>query len=136
VPDPLTLEMPREAAYMATARLFAASVARHFGVDEELIPDLKLAISEACAGEILTGTGESEVRISAASENSLLRFEVSQPEATPSPSIAATGNTPSPGETASLGLEIIQALFENAEVVEAPDGGRVLRFGAPTSAPS
>ena len=133
MPDHLTLEMPREAAYMATARLFAASVARHFGVDEELIPDLKLAISEACAGEILSGTGETEVRISAASQNGLLRFEVSQPEETPSPSIAATGNTPSPGETASLGLEIIQALFEDAEVVDAADGGRVLRFGAPTS---
>lgn len=136
MPDHLTLEMPREAAYMATARLFAASVARHFGVDEELIPDLKLAISEACAGEILTGTGESEVRISAAFENSVLRFEVSQPEEMPSPSIAATGNTPSPGETASLGVEIIQTLFEDAEIVDGPDGGRVLRFGAPTSAPS
>lgn len=120
---------------MATARLFGAAVARHYGVDEELIPDLKLAISEACAGEILTGTGRSDVRISASADGKRLLFEVTQPGET-TPSIAAAGDTPSPAETAGLGLEVIRALFEDAEVVDGPDGEKLLRFGAPiTSEP-
>ena len=128
--DNLTLAVPPDAAFMATARLFAAAVARHYGIDEELIPDLKLAISEACAGEILTGSGESDVRISATAEDQRIRFEVTQPPETQAPT-AVTDNTPSPAETAGLGLEVIRALFEDAEVVDGPDGQRLLRFGAP-----
>jgi anti-sigma regulatory factor (Ser/Thr protein kinase) len=130
VSDNLTLAVPPDAAFMATARLFAAAVARHYGVEEELIPDLKLAISEACAGEILTGTGESDVRISATPEGQRIRFEVTQPPESRSPS-AVSEVTPSPAETAGLGLEVIKALFADAEVVNGPDGGRLLRFGAP-----
>jgi anti-sigma regulatory factor (Ser/Thr protein kinase) len=130
VADNLTLAVPPDAAFMATARLFAASVARHYGVDEELIPDLKLAISEACASEILTGGGESDVRISATAEDRRIRFEVTQPPETQPPS-AVADKTPSPAETAGLGLEVIKALFEDADVVDGPNGERLLRFGAP-----
>lgn len=129
--DRLTLEIPPDAAYVATARLFAASVARHFAVDEELIPDLKLAISEACAGDILTGTGGSGIRVSATAGDGRLGFEVTQPEQVEASSEPSTDSTPTPGETAKLALEVIQALFEDAQVVDGPDG-RVIRFGAPT----
>lgn len=128
--DRLTLEIPPDAAYIATARLFAASVARHFAVDEELIPDLKLAISEACAGDILIGGGRSPIHISATAGEDRLGFEVTQP-AEAEPPGAPSESTPTPGETAMLAMEVIQALFENAEVVDGP-GGRVIRFGAPT----
>jgi anti-sigma regulatory factor (Ser/Thr protein kinase) len=130
MPDRLTLEIPPDAAYVATARLFAASVARHFAVDEELIPDLKLAISEACAGDILMGGGASPVRISATAAVGRLGFEVIQPELAEEPG-PASESTPTPGETALLAMEVIQALFEDAEVVDGPEG-RVIRFGAPT----
>jgi anti-sigma regulatory factor (Ser/Thr protein kinase) len=129
VPDRLTLEIPPDPAHVATARLFAASVARHFAVDEELIPDLKLAISEACAGDILTGSGSSRIHISATASEGKLGFEVTQPEQVEEPG-PASESTPTPGETALLAMEVIQALFEDAEVVDGPDG-RVVRFGAP-----
>jgi len=136
VTDRLTLEIPADAAYMATARLFAASVGRHFGVDEELIPDLKLAISEACAGEILIGSGRSEIRIHATAEEGRVRFEVTQPELKGSEPPPAPTATPNPAETAGLGLEVIRALFEDAEVVKGPGESRVLRFAAPTGQPA
>jgi anti-sigma regulatory factor (Ser/Thr protein kinase) len=135
VPDELTLAVPPDAAYMATARLFAAAVARHFGVEDELIPDLKLAISEASAGEILTGAADSDIRISATADEGWLRFEVTQPPDAASPTVASD-STPSPAETAGLGLEVIKALFEDAEVVDGPEGNRVLRFGAPFQEPA
>jgi anti-sigma regulatory factor (Ser/Thr protein kinase) len=131
VVDKLTLAVPPDAAFMATARLFAATVARHYGVDEELISDLKLAISEACAGEILTGTGLSDIRIAATADGRKLRFEVTQPAEIASSIAAATDKTPSPTESAGLGLEVIKALFEDAEVVDGSDGEKLLRFGAP-----
>jgi anti-sigma regulatory factor (Ser/Thr protein kinase) len=130
VPDRLTLEIPPDPAHVATARLFAASVARHFAVDEELIPDLKLAISEACAGDILAGSGSSGIHIAATAGEGRLGFEVTQPAQVEAPG-PASESTPTPGETALLAMEVIQALFDDAEVVDGPDG-RVVRFGAPT----
>ncbi len=54
---------------------------------------------------------------------------MTQPEQVEEPG-PASESTPTPGETALLAMEVIQALFEDAEVVDGPDG-RVVRFGAP-----
>jgi anti-sigma regulatory factor (Ser/Thr protein kinase) len=133
VSDRLTLRIPSDAAYMATARLFAAAVARHFAVDEELIPDVKLAVSEACAAGILLGEGSS-VRITALADGARIRFEVTQPGDLQAGGIQEPSATPDPHQTAGLGLEVIQALFEDAQVVDDPDGGKVIRFAAPAGA--
>jgi anti-sigma regulatory factor (Ser/Thr protein kinase) len=131
VADRLTLKIPSDAAYMATARLFAAAVARHFAVDEDLIPDVKLAVSEACAAGILLGE-DSVVQIAALADGDRVRFEVSQPEVVDAEALAEPSATPDPHQTAELGLEVIRALFENADVVDDPEVGRVIRFAAPS----
>jgi anti-sigma regulatory factor (Ser/Thr protein kinase) len=134
VADRLTLEIPADAAYMAAARLFSAAVARHYAVDEHLIPDVKLAVSEACAAGILLG-GESSVRIAAVADGDRVRFEVTQPEGLEGAALQGDQPaTPDPHQTAELGLEVIRALFEDADVVAGPDGGKVVRFAAPVGA--
>ena len=47
-----TLAIPADPAYVGTVRYFAATIARHEGLPEELIDDLRLAVSEACAEAI------------------------------------------------------------------------------------
>jgi anti-sigma regulatory factor (Ser/Thr protein kinase) len=133
VADRLSLEIPADAAHMATARLFAAAVARHFAVDEELIPDVKLAVSEACAAGILLGEDET-VRIAAVADGGRIRFEVTQPTGVEAAALQEPSATPDPHQTAELGLEVIRALFEDADVVDDPDGGKVIRFAAPAGA--
>jgi anti-sigma regulatory factor (Ser/Thr protein kinase) len=133
VADRLTLEIPADAAYMSAARLFAAAVARHFAVDENLIPDVKLAVSEACAAGILLGE-ESSVRIAAVADGPRVRFEVSQPAGPEVEAVREPSATPDPHQTAELGLEVIRALFEDAHVTDEPDGGKIIRFAAPAGA--
>ena len=115
VADRFTLELPPEPAYVGTARMFVSTLARHFEVSDEVIEDLKLAISEACSRALASEAG---LTIRAWREDGRLRFEVGQGDA------EATGK----GEVdAALSLELIGALFEDAEIAPSP-AGSVLRF--------
>lgn len=125
-----TLELPADPAYMATARLFAWTLARQFGVNEELLEDLKLAISEACIRALTTAEGQP-VAMAAERQGGRLAFQVVQ-GTTPGGGDPAMA-TPTPEEMAAgLSLELITALFDDGEVAE--EGGRsVVRFSVPAA---
>lgn len=52
------LQVPAEAVHMATVRLFVAACCRVLEVDEEVIADVKLAVSEAGAAVVAAGGGD------------------------------------------------------------------------------
>lgn len=116
------LELPPEPAYLATARLFASTVARQLEVDEDRIEDLKLAVSEACTAGMRTGG--KQLRLEATHQDGRLTFEVSlhEPEEDPVPALADDVR-------ATLGTGLIEALFEGTEILPLRGGGRVIRFG-------
>jgi anti-sigma regulatory factor (Ser/Thr protein kinase) len=122
-PPRFTLEAPLEPPYVATARMFAASLARQFDMDDETIEDLKLAMSEACARALATGGREGRLSVTAERRGERLVFEIAQ--GTDSP----TGDPMSEALEAGLHLELIGALFQDAEAAAAP-GGLVIRFSA------
>lgn len=129
---PASLDLPADAAFVATARIFASSLARHYAVDEDAVEDVKLAISEACAVYVRTGT-DSTIRVSIEPHDDRIRFEVSGPPIPPVPEGDDTPLTPS-DFAARTGAEVIRALFEGSEIVT--DGGRsVVRFAVPVGAP-
>jgi hypothetical protein len=55
-PEGYSLSVPARPEYLATARLFAASVGRLLGSSEEQVEDLRLAVSEACTQAIAGGS--------------------------------------------------------------------------------
>ncbi|MGH2725237.1 MAG: ATP-binding protein [Actinomycetota bacterium] len=126
-----SLELPADAAFMATARIFSSSLARHFAANEDRVEDVKLAISEACAAFIRTGT-EATIRVEVEPGDGCLRFEVSGPPLPPIPHDDDTPATPS-DFAARTGSELIRALFEGSEIVT--DGQRsTVRFAVPLGA--
>ena len=68
-----TLAIPADPAYVGTVRYFAATIARHEGLPEELIDDLRLAVSEACAEAIDSGVTGSIGSIIAVPQTSQYR---------------------------------------------------------------
>jgi serine/threonine-protein kinase RsbW len=129
-PDPAVgcvLEIPPEAAYVSTARLFVGAIARHFGVDEDSVEDLKLAVSEACNAAIRIRqleTQDRSIRIESNTHGSLLMFDVEDAvEAKPSSIATSTEDL-----VRGLSLELIQALFPGAETSPSPDGGTSIRL--------
>jgi hypothetical protein len=106
-----SLEIPPDPAFVATARIFGSALARHFGVGEPAIEDIKLAVSEACALLIRAGSGGS-VSLSAEALGDRLGFQVSG-GALPPGNVQDDTPTPS-GLPAVLGMELILGLFEDA----------------------
>lgn len=125
------LQVPPDPVYVSAARQFAATVARQVGVAEETLDDLKVAIGEACARALATAA-DRPVSIVADRDGDRLVFEVAQGEA---PAVAPSDltTTPTPQELAvGLNLELITALFDDADVVEGEDGSPVVRFSVKT----
>jgi anti-sigma regulatory factor (Ser/Thr protein kinase) len=122
-----SLELPGDPAFMATARMFASSLARHFEIEEDVVEDLKVAISEACARALASKTPDQPVTLRIARDEERLVFEVSQGDLRP----AAAGETPTPSHeelAAGMSLELITALFEDAELSSDDQGAAVVRF--------
>ncbi|MGH2710405.1 MAG: ATP-binding protein [Actinomycetota bacterium] len=125
--EQFTLELPRDPAFVATARMFASSLARHFEIEEDVVEDLKLAVSEACTRAIAAANRKDEpLAVSVARDNGRLVFEVSQGD--PS-KVAETGAQEQ--LSAGLSLELITALFADAEVAADAGGQPVVRFSIP-----
>ena len=51
-PD-VSLEIPPRSPYVGVVRLTVAALARTAGLDEEVVEDLRIAVSEACANAVL-----------------------------------------------------------------------------------
>ena len=48
------IEIPSRSVYVGVVRLALASLARSAGLEEEVVDDLKIAVSEACANAVLS----------------------------------------------------------------------------------
>jgi anti-sigma regulatory factor (Ser/Thr protein kinase) len=55
MPDEMTLEIPAEAAYAVTARIFIVTAARDLGASDGTVEDLRLAASELVANAVEAG---------------------------------------------------------------------------------
>ncbi len=129
--DRFALELPPDPAFMATARMFASSLARHFEIDETVVEDLKLAISEACSRALARKDRELPVSVRVLRDDGRLVFEIPQADLRPG---AEADDTPTPSHeelAGGLSIELITALFEDAELAADPRGGSVLRFSTP-----
>jgi Histidine kinase-like ATPase domain len=74
-PHRFALTVPAEAGYVATIRLFAAAVARAAGADEEVVEDVKLAVSELSTA-IVVGEDHDAVEVTAILDGTTLEFVV------------------------------------------------------------
>ena len=117
------------------ARLFAASVARHFGCDEDVVEDVKVAISEACTNAVKAhdGAGITEpIRIVVSPDDMGLRFEVIDSGDGVEPvSISSDATPPSGLYEGSLGLVLIRSLFGSLEFAQNEGPGTRVAFVAP-----
>lgn len=136
----LSLALPADARYVSVARLFAAAVARDLGCDDELVEDVKVAISEACTNAIKAHNSASvpdPVAVGVGVSAELLSFEITDKGGGFSPEPVVADATPSSGLfEGSLGLLLIRSLFPDATIAANPLGGTTVRFSVRLSASS
>jgi serine/threonine-protein kinase RsbW len=139
--DGFLLEIGPEPRYVATARMFAAAVARHFNCEEDAIQDLKVAISEACSNSIKAHQTQSlgrPIRIAVRTDQDGLVYEIVDSGsgfAWDSTNAVDFSSGPPAEELleGGIGLSLINALFPDLEVSPNEEGGTTVRFRIPAS---
>jgi serine/threonine-protein kinase RsbW len=129
----ITLTIPAKAEYITLGRLALTGIARlrDEPFPQEVLGDLKLALTEACTNSVrhAYGNGDGMVEILYELHADHLVVEVWDQGAGFEPPEAAV-RTLDAEELAEggLGIAIIQALADEFQISERPDGGSHLRF--------
>ena len=118
--DSFFLEIPAVAVYLGTARSFSSQIAQHAGCDEVTVEDVKLAVSEACAGSVGPLGSNGRVVVRSSLEPRLVAFEV---EGTGD--FAADGSQEGPAR-----IDLIRTLFPDTSFARH-DGRTTVRFTLP-----
>ena len=136
--EQLRLSIPPEPGYIAMARMFAGSVARHFGCEEDVVEDVKVAVSEACTNsvkahrdrqnnqpvELVAHIGDEDLTFEVVDSGGGFDIELHK-------AVAEGAATPAAGlYEGSLGLTLIRSLFPSTEIV-ADSNGTTVRFVVP-----
>jgi serine/threonine-protein kinase RsbW len=119
------------------ARLFAAAVGRHYSCSEDVVEDLKVAMSEACTNAVKAHErvgADVPIRIVAMAQETSLLFEVidaGEGIDLDADVLDASATPPVGLFEGSLGLVLIRSLFESVEITRNEHHGTVVRFTAP-----
>jgi serine/threonine-protein kinase RsbW len=128
------LTFPAKADYLLLARLALSGVARNLSIEEELLADLKLAVTEACGNSVRHAYGPEGGTVSVTYELSDGRLEVVVEDTGKGIALrplAADAHV-EPGEAAlegGMGMPIIRAIVDELEVTGGAEGrGTVVRM--------
>jgi serine/threonine-protein kinase RsbW len=128
-PDPVVrLTIPAKPEYITLCRLALTGFSRLRPIGDELLADLKLAITEACSNSVrhAYGEGEGHVEITYELKGDTLAVEVSD---------EGRGFEPNGGlleadalSEGGLGIAIIRAIADELVIARRAGGGSRLRF--------
>jgi anti-sigma regulatory factor (Ser/Thr protein kinase) len=126
------LEIPPGSAYVAIARLVFAALARGAGIDEELVEELKIALSEACTNAVLVHEEASiyePVTVRWIEEPECLILEVADRGPT-AEGRAEAKDFDSQGFSSRMVMSrvLLEALVDGCEFIPRPEGGTITRI--------
>jgi serine/threonine-protein kinase RsbW len=129
----IRLTIPAKAEYITLGRLALTGIARlrSAPLPQEVLGDLKLALTEACTNSVrhAYGGGEGLVEILYELHDDRLVVEVTdQGEGFVPPADPATALEAEELSEGGLGIAIIEALADEFEIGESAGGGSRLRF--------
>lgn len=122
--------------YVSTARLFMAAIGRSFDLNEETVADLKMAVSEACAGAIQAdrngdGNGGPITLSVEEAEGSLLVQITSHGRFGPTQQDPWDPETPTELFQKALGVGVIHSLFPDVKFGEEVAGQTTMELRVP-----
>jgi serine/threonine-protein kinase RsbW len=132
--DQFRLEFSSEPDFISTARLFAGAAARYYGCDEDVVQDVKIAISEACTNAVKahgTALVAMPVRVIVQPADDRIEFQVVDAGGGFERSGGNGKRAAAPDDAlleSGIGLHIIQSLFPDADVGPNAEGGTTVRF--------
>jgi serine/threonine-protein kinase RsbW len=119
------LRFPAKADYLLLARLALAGVARSLPVDQEVLADLNLAVTEACGNAVRHAydAGEGSVGVAFVVAGDRLGMIVEdQGSGIGLPPLDAEWAASGPLPEGGMGMAIIRAIVDELEVRDGADG--------------
>lgn len=136
--DPeVELELPPKPQFVRTARHTVAALALMHGFDDELVEDVKLAVSEACTSALLAnaesmdGDRSSPVVVAASGDEGGIEITVLDRGAEP---VSEVSGSPVELDTEelpfdkALSLPLIRGLVDEVEITHRDGGGSSVRM--------
>ena len=119
--------LPREAETVRLVRAVVADALGKFGVDQECIDDIQLALSEACNNVVDHATidDEYEVRIEVLDDTCAV---VVRNRGTGFDAAGLAGVMPDVSSARGRGVAIMRALMDHVEFRSEPDAGDIVRL--------
>lgn len=120
------IEIPPRSVYVGVVRLAVASLARSAGLDEEVVDDLKIAVSEACANSVLglESTGSDErISITFTDDGPSLVLEVA--DRAPQPSDAPVEDSQGFDTRSVMSTALLRSLVDDCTISPRDGGGSV-----------
>jgi len=124
------LRFPAHSRYLVLARLSIAGIAPVAQLSEDVLADLKLAVTEACANAVRHAYPDDEdgdVRLRLALEGSALTIEVAD-DGCGIGTGAVTRQSAESLPEAGMGLSIMRAVVDELEIESPPAGGTIVRL--------
>ena len=123
------LTIPAKAEFITLTRLALTGLAREAGIDEEVLSDLKLALSEACSNSVRHAYRDGrDGTVEIAYELEPGRFAIAVSDDGNGFADDLDGEGGEELTEGGLGIAIIRAVSDEFSVSEADDGGVRLRF--------
>ena len=122
------VSFPAKADYLLLARLALAGIARDVDLEEELLADLKLAVTEACGNSVRHAypDGDGNVTVAYAFDGETFEMVVEDQGIGIAASSDAIGRAPPDG---GMGMSIIRTIVDDVAVQPGADGrGTVVRM--------
>jgi anti-sigma regulatory factor (Ser/Thr protein kinase) len=112
---------------LATVRLVVATVGRRAGLDDELVEDLKVAVSEICSAAIREADEAAEAPIEVDLFDEGDRFGVEIRDRCP-PDDGVARDPFGAADDRDFGLALVGSLVDELDTADRPGGGFVTRF--------
>jgi anti-sigma regulatory factor (Ser/Thr protein kinase) len=130
--DVVRLQVPAAADHLGTARLFGAAAGRRFGADENVVEDLRLAVSEACTIALQASRGAQSVVVTVGPVPGGLGAEVrTDTGRAPSEEEESAGPLGGAEPADGWGTELLQAMVSGLTLEPGPDGQIIVSFVLP-----
>jgi serine/threonine-protein kinase RsbW len=127
------LSFPAKADYLLLARLALSGIARELPIGDEVLADLKLALTEACGNAVRHAYADTDGDVSIVftiDDEQLLMTVEDRGDGIRVPDVLLDGDDPPAGPLESgMGMPIIRAIVDELAVEPGPDGrGTLVRM--------
>jgi serine/threonine-protein kinase RsbW len=124
----MAIRLPKEAETVALIRATVAQILTVFGVTQECLDDVRLALSEACTNVIVHARSDDQYEVRVRVDDQRCALSVTNTgEGFDTSGLSPV--LPEPQSERGRGLAIMSAVMDTMELVTEPEAGTVVHLG-------